>query len=168
MSNRFSLYEVESFLEEALAAADEVIDHETGLIPDDWAKFLEDIQIERDEKCLAVARYCKTLAGESEMVRYEEKALARRRHILEGKHDRLKAYLSLAVKQGEKMFDANTVISWRKAPPSVEITDAALVPDDLCKIVREPSKVAIKEALAAGQIVAGAKMAEQKMLIAIK
>jgi hypothetical protein len=164
----FTLYEVENFLADAIAAADEFIDHETGLIPNDWAKFLEDIQIERDVKCLAVARYCKTLDGESEMVRNEEKALARRRHILEGKYDRLKGYLALAVKQGEKLSDANTVISWRKAPPSVEITDAALVPDDLCKIVREPSKAAIKEAIAAGQIVAGAKMAEQKMLIAIK
>ncbi len=47
--------------------------------------------------------------------------------------------------------------SIRATPPKVEIDDEAALPDALCKTVRSPDRVAIKEALANGHV-AGARM----------
>lgn len=47
---------------------------------------------------------------------------------------------------------ADFTASIRAVPGKVEIDDEALLPDDLCRIVRQPDKAKIKEALAAGTI----------------
>jgi hypothetical protein len=56
-----------------------------------------------------------------------------------------------------KLEQADFTASIRAVPPRVEIDDETLLPDDLCKMVRQPDKAAIKEALAKGHV-AGARM----------
>jgi hypothetical protein len=57
--------------------------------------------------------------------------------------------------------------SIRAVPPRVEVDDDASLPDSLCKIVREPNKVAIKEALANGTV-AGARMTNGSETLALR
>jgi hypothetical protein len=146
---KFHLYEISTFLQDAIDAADSVIDHETGIIPDDWAKFLDDVQGERDKKLLDCGRYEKSLIAEADAIRAEEKNLAARRHILENKAERFKTYMALALKPGEKLSDANTVLTWRKST-RLEIVDEAKVPEQFWKIERSIIKSELKDALKTG------------------
>ena len=56
-----------------------------------------------------------------------------------------------------KLEQADFTASIRAVPPRVEIDDETMLPDSLCKMVRQPDKAAIKEALAKGHV-AGARM----------
>ena len=65
----FKLYEIDHMLAEAIAAAAEKIDPETGELPEDWYNFLDAVQYDRDRKCLDVARYIKSLDAEAEAIK---------------------------------------------------------------------------------------------------
>lgn len=143
---KFHLYEISTFLQDAIDAADSVIDHETGIIPDDWAKFLDDVQGERDKKLLDCGRYEKALLAEADAIRAEEKNLTARRHVLENKAERFKAYMATALNPGEKLSDANTVLSWRKST-RLEIVDETKVPEQFWKVERSIMKTELKDAI---------------------
>lgn len=67
---------------------------------------------------------------------------------------------ALAVMQAielRKIEQPDFSASIRAVPPKVEIIDEAELPDALCKVVRSPDKVAIKDALAKGPV-AGAQL----------
>jgi hypothetical protein len=57
-----------------------------------------------------------------------------------------------------KLKFPEATISISRRGPAVQIIDESLIPDTLCKIKREVSKTAIKEALAAGFSVPGATL----------
>lgn len=57
--SKWKLYEVDQFLRDAYDAAP--VNEETGEIPEDWSKFIDEIQMDRDKKCLAVAALIREL-----------------------------------------------------------------------------------------------------------
>jgi antirestriction protein ArdC len=151
------LYEIAEMLEEAIAAAEAAIDTETGEIPEDWAKFLDDIQMERDEKCLNVARYIKSCSAEADAIAAEVKRLNSRKKAAENKAKRMKEYLKLTIASGEKLSDGAVKISWRKSTATIVYMPEALA-DKYCKIERTPKLTEIKAAIEAGLI--GSDIAE--------
>lgn len=163
----FKLYEISQLLQESIDAADEFIDHETGVIPDDWAKFLDDVQMERDEKCLSVAKYCILLDAESSAIKNEEKKLSSRRRLLNNKYDRIKKYLSTVVKEGEKISDQCVQISWRKSTSTI-IDAPDKIPDEYCKIERMPILKDIASAIQSGVELSGIAHIETHQNIQIK
>ena len=144
----FRLWEIDQMLRDAVGAAEGTIG-EDGVIPDDWAAFLDDVQMERDKKCLAVAAVHKELSAEAEAVAAEAKALIARSRSAQAKADRLKSYLGRYMQPGERLQDTRCLISWRKSK-SVVIDDESGLPESCFRVVREISKTEIKAALESG------------------
>lgn len=163
--SKFSLYEVNDLLRQAIEQVDSLASADEGVIPDDWAKFLDDVQMERDTKALDVARYIKSLEVEAEAVGIEIDRLSARHSGLKKHASRLREYVTSILKPGEALKDANTTLGWRRSA-SVEIVDPDAIPDVYCKIVRTPSKEMIRQALKTGEV-SGARISE-KMNLQIK
>jgi hypothetical protein len=153
--SQFKLYEISQLLRDALVAAEDKINYETGEIPDDWYEFLEAVQMERDEKCLAVAAVVREFLTEADAVKSEKQRLAKRQSVLENKAERLKQYLSMAVNIGEKLKDSRVAIGWRKSE-GVVIDDITQVPDEYCRIERRAMATEIKDAIKTGKEIIGA------------
>jgi hypothetical protein len=58
--------------------------------------------------------------------------------------------------------------SIRKGTPKVIITDETLLPDDLCRVTREPDKAKIKENLTNGSPVKGAELSNAEPSLSIR
>ena len=155
MSN-FKLYEIDSMLREALDAAMETVNPETGELPEGWSEFLETVQMERDAKALAVAAVIKEKEAEADAITVELKKLRARATAGNNAADRLRYYLRLFMTEGEKLKDARVSIGWRTTK-AIEIEVPELVPDAFCRIERIPQKTAIKAEIEAGREVPGAK-----------
>lgn len=152
----FKLYEINAMLDEAINAAFATAD-DTGVLPDDWARFLDDVQQERDQKCLDVARYIKSCEAEADAIEAEKKRLSDRSNALYNKCDRLKQYLSTAVQQGEKLSSANCIITWRKSERVEIAVPADQLPDTYkrVKTTIDADKTSIKEAIKRGETIDG-------------
>lgn len=162
--SQWKLYEIDQLLRDAYNAADAAINHDTGEVPPDWAKFLDDVQGERDEKALNVAAMIRELKAEAEAITTERKRLQAREKAAENKADALKSYLSAFVRPGEKIKDNRVSIGWSHRQ-SVVVDDPAVVPDDYCKIERTPQLTLIKDAIAnGGVVVPGARIVDNQFI----
>lgn len=155
------LWELSDMLRQAVEAAEEKVNPETGEVPEDWAEFLDTIQMERDQKCLNIAALYRELEAEAEAIREEAKRLIKRANTASNKAERLKAYLQTAVQPGEKLKNEWVSISWRKSTTCI-IENPNIVPDTFCRTIREVSKSAVKDALSKGESVAGARLEEHQ------
>jgi hypothetical protein len=162
MSN-FRLYEISEMLEQALSNVRKIAEENEGVIPDDWDKFLDEIQMERDKKVLDCARYIKSLRAEAEAIKNEKQNLGHRQSSLENEADRIEVYIAKNINIGEKVSDENTKLSWRKST-SVDIFDELKIPDSFCQIIRNPKKADIKISIQTGKIVEGARLIEKQDL----
>lgn len=163
--SEWRLYEINEILEIAIASANERIGDD-GVIPDDWAQFLDCVQMERDEKALQVARYIKSCESEAEAIKAEKQCLAARQSSLETKAERLRGYLAAHIQANEKLSDASTMISWRKSD-KVVVDDAVKLPKQFVEFVPKYDLFGIKAAIKAGNEVDGAHI-EHKNNIQIK
>jgi hypothetical protein len=152
--NDFRLWEIDGMLREAIAAAEGKIG-EDGVIPDDWAEFLDTVQMERDKKCLAVAAMYREFDAEAEAISEEAKRLVARARTCGNKADRLKQYLASVVQVGEKLKDTRVQITWRKSS-AVIIDDESKLPEACFQVVRSVSKTVVKEGLQSGAVKEGA------------
>jgi hypothetical protein len=150
-----ALYEINAMLQEAIAAAVERIDQETGEIPADWCDFLETVEMARDAKCLDIARVIKSIEAEADAVKAEKAKLGKRQSVLENTADRIRDYLRTAVKEGEKLKDANTQIGWRKSTRAI-IDNVNAIPDLYCAIERKVNVANVNKVLMDGEKVPGA------------
>jgi len=155
-----SLYKINEEIEKAIEMS---VDKETGEIKD--FAILESLEMQRTEKALNIAKYIKTLLAESEAIKRVEQGLRDRRQAMENKAERIKGYLSSCV-QGEKIQDAEIVISWRKSQ-SVNITETAEIPEQFKRIEIKPDKAGLKQALKDGIVFEGITL-EEKESIQIK
>ena len=155
-----TLYTVKKENDDLLRLVEDVAEGNDGVIPDDLYDSLGAIEDEWRDKVTNCARAYKNMVAEAEAIRNEERTLAARRHGLENRAEWLKNYIGTNVTAGEAFSAPSVDIKWRKSE-AVEILNADAVPDDYCKIVREPAKSAIKTALKAGGTVAGATLVER-------
>lgn len=149
-----NLYEINS----ALMAC---VDDETGEILDSEA-FTQLLKA-KDEKIENCALWIKDINGDIEKVSKEIERLNSIKSTLTNKARNIKEYISAAL--GGEKYKTERISIYYTHPESVEIMDADAIPDAFCKIVKEPSKTAIKEALKAGKTVPGAALTKGTSMV---
>lgn len=150
-----TLYEIDQ-------AIMDCIDSETGDIID--AELLDSLQMERTEKIENVACWIKELKAEAEALKSEKMAFAERQRVAENKAESLKNWLAYVL-NGEKFKTTRASVSFR-ATDKVEITDIMQLDESFLRYKEpEADKTAIKEAIKAGQEVAGATLVSSTSVI---
>ena len=134
----------------------------------DYEQF-EALNMERDRKIENVGCWVKNLDAEAAAMREEEKTLAERRHRLESKAERLRAYLDHAL-DGAKFESPRVAISYRKSK-AVEIQDEAVFKawamdyaPALLKVTYTIDKTGVKNYIAGGAECPCAVIAERKSM----
>lgn len=134
------------------------VDAETGEIIDSAA--LDALLMQREEKLESVALWIKNLQSDAVAYKAEKEAFAAREKAALNKADSLKNYLTYAL-QGQKFSTTRCAVSFRKSE-AVEILDEASIPQNYVveTVSTKPDKKTIKEAIKAGQEVAGCRLVE--------
>jgi hypothetical protein len=143
--------EIERFMAEA-------IDYETGEIDEGAAADLDALEMERDEKALAIARYQIGVLAEAEMVKKQRDRLDARAKVLTNQAGWLKGRLAAALPVGTKLHDDVVKIGWRKSQ-AVEVLDPDALPGDCWK--EQDPKIdveGIKGRIKDGEEIPGAKL----------
>ena len=149
------LYEID----EAIMAC---IDAETGEVID--ADKLDKLTMERDAKIENVALWIKDLKAEAEALKAEKMAFAERQKVAENKIESLKKWLAYAL-DGQDYKSVRASVSFRTSE-SVEIDDIYAVDENYLRYKEpEADKTAIKNAIKAGQEVAGATLVKSTSVI---
>lgn len=138
------------------------------LDPQTFLDTLDSIKEGIDDKAENTAKLIRSLEGDIEVLKAEEKRLAERRKTYEGKVSTLKQYLQVQMEIAgiEKVKRPLVTISIRNNPPSVRIADESLIPSKYM-IQQKPviSKKSISEALKKGEFVPGAELQSTKGLV---
>lgn len=138
------------------------IDLETGEIID--TEQLDKLTMEREAKLENVACWIKELKAEAEALKAEKMAFAKRQQVAENKMESLKKYLAYAL-DGQAFKTVRASVTFRKSQ-AVEIDDIYKLDENYLRYKEpEADKTAIKEALKAGQTVAGATLVENTSVI---
>lgn len=134
------------------------VDAETGEVIDPEA--LDALMIYKDDKIEGIALWIKNLVSDAAAFKAEKEAFAARQKAAENKAESLKKYLAYAL-DGQKFSTNRCAISFRKSE-KIEISDDLLIPKEFIreKTTYEPDKTAIKEAIKAGNEVAGCRLVE--------
>ena len=149
------LFQIADAIEQLMA---EVIDRETGEITDEGLAKLDALEMERDEKALAIAQYQIGILAEAEMVKKQADRLATRAKVLTNQAGRLKQRLTDWLPVGTKLRDDVVQIGWRKST-AVDVVDEMALPED-CWKVRDPliDVEGIKGRIKDGEEIPGAKL----------
>lgn len=140
----------------------ECVDLETGEIID--TEQLDKLTMEREVKLENVACWIKELKAEAEALKAEKMAFAKRQQVAENKMESLKKYLAYAL-DGQAFKTVRASVTFRKSQ-AVEIADIYKLDENYLRYKEpEADKTAIKEALKAGQTVAGATLVENTSVI---
>lgn len=154
-----SLYEIDRDLKAMLESIFDSAD-ENGEVEVDFSA-LEELQQKRADKLENIALYIKNLSAEALAIKNEENTLTERRKRIERKCERLERYMKDSIlANGEKGFESPRCVVKIKASEATEIVDESLIPEKyiVTKTEFKPDKKAIKEAIKAGEEVAGARI----------
>jgi hypothetical protein len=156
-----SLYEISTDFLKALDGLE--VDEDTGEIVNFDA--VESLNAQFEDKAESVACYIKNLSAFAADLKSEEDNLAARRKAAERRIDSVKKYLSSCLEAvgKDKVETAKARISFRKSV-QVQIDDEKVLPADYVTttVTTKPDKTAIKKAIQAGQVVAGASLVENR------
>ena len=152
------LYEIDKQIQNAI---DFGCDPETGEILD--GSVLDELMMEREDKIENIILLIKNITAETNAIRDEEIALAKRRKTGENRAEWLKKYVSASL-NGEKFQTPRCSASFRKTK-AVKIMNSEAIPEDYIRIKAEPNTMAIKDALKAGEEVPGAVLEDRLSLI---
>lgn len=143
----FSLYEIS---ERFIAVLDMATDPEADVPADAALDTLDALEGEFHEKAIAVAGYFQNIEAHVEAMKDAERRISMRRRQAEAASARLREYLKIKMEWTgiSKIECPSYSITLAKCPPSVEITDEALIPERFInvKIIQTPDKTAIKAA----------------------
>lgn len=117
-----------------------------------------------EEKLESYCKVLKQLQSDADMFKEEKDRIARRQKSIENSIDRLKAAMLVFMQATRQdKAKAGTFSVSVSTTKSVNIIDAAMIPEEF-KIAQDPKidKMAIKEALKNGEVVAGAEIQENK------
>lgn len=167
-----NLYQINAEIEQLENAVEDglLIDEETGELLT-FEQALDQLRMERTAKMENIALWCKNLASDVAALKAEEENLAKRRKATEAKSERLKAYLLGVMTQPDgkvlPFHGTKAVVTVRKNPPKVVISDEALLPMEfkIQKIESVADKKSIMEVLGRGIEVPGAHMEQGRSVI---
>ena len=154
-----TLYEIDKEIQALITEDGEIEDIER----------FDALAMERDKKIENVGCWVKNLDAEAAAMREEEKTLAERRHRLESKAERLKAYLDHAL-DGAKFESPRVAISYRKSK-ALEIQDEAVFKawakdyaPALLKVTYTIDKTGVKNYIAGGAECPCVEIVERKSM----
>jgi len=168
MAKLYKLTEQYKTIEEMLGREIEYISQ------DEIRETLATIKDEIEEKVSSIGKLVLELKSDIESVKAEEDRLARRRSGFTSKMEWLKSYLLV------EMLSTNTLkvkkdvisVSVQNNPPSAELINMELVPEQYVRVVpekREPDKKAIIEHFKeTGELVSGVNIITDKKFISIR
>lgn len=121
-----------------------------------------------NSKAENMAKLIRSIDGDIETLKMEEKRLAERRRALENKQKNIKMYLEMQLKAMEidKVKTPLFTVAMQKNPPSVNILDEESIPEEFKKTV-VTTTVVKKDLLAAlkeGREIEGAEIKQTKSL----
>jgi hypothetical protein len=154
-----SLYEIDRDIQAFIDGLFEMAD-ENGEVDVDM-DILEDLKEQRQTKLENIALYIKNLASEASAIKEEENALSDRRKRLERKCERLKGILVRSMTENnEKELSSARYCAKIRDSKATEIYDDTILPPEYIvgKTTYSPDKKKIKEAIEAGNEVAGARI----------
>lgn len=156
------LFEIAVQIEAVLATH---VDHETGEITDEGIAALEELEMAKKEKALAVAHYLIGEKAEAEAVKAQAERLALRAASHNRRADRLLKYLGDHLEPGEVYRDDVVQLKWRKST-AVEMHESAEVPEEFLRVktITEPDKPKIRDALKAGAKLSFAALVKRQHL----
>lgn len=160
------LYEIDDRLAACIKISDDqAVDTETGEVIDIEA--LEALEMERDAKIENIGIWIKELTATADAIKAEKNKLMEREKSARNKAESLKEFLT-AYLGGKKFETARVAIKFRNVE-SVSVPDVAALPAEYIrtKITNEADKTAIKNAIKAGEVIAGAELVK-KQSISIK
>lgn len=152
------LYELSQSYNQLLEMAEE-LDQETFL------DTLESIQEEMDVKIENTAKLIRSLQGDIEAIKVEEKRLADRRKAMENKIESIKSYLQneMEVAGIDKVKRPTFTISVVNNPPCVQIEDESVIPSNyLVPVPDKIDKKAILTALKNGEYIEGCTLSQSR------
>lgn len=133
------LYEIK----EAYLTLDKFID-DNELSREDFKQALDEIEGSLEEKIEGYIKYMKNLEGESAIFKAEEKRVKARKQALENQIERLKSAIDETLK-AVGIKDMKTPLfslKYQKNPPSVEVLDEELIPENY----KLPQKIELDKA----------------------
>lgn len=140
---------------------------EDGQIPEECMVVAAGINTTLAEKVENCCKARTEIAGVLEAFKAEEKRIASRRKALEARVEWWEEYIRDSLElAGRTVADPALVagtfrVKLAKCPPKLEIFDPELVPSDYDKLpAREISTTAVKDAIAAGVLVPGARIVQ--------
>lgn len=161
MSNTTPLWEIDVKIAGLL---DQLVD-EDGVINEEAAAQLEEMEEARPVKIEACLLYVKNMRAMAEQIRKEEQALADRRRQYEAAADRTEEYVGRHL-NGERFETPKVLATWRRST-AVEVDDGA---EDKWSFEQSSrflsyswkvDKKAVKKALADGEEIPGARIVER-------
>ena len=163
MSNLYNLSAEVAALKEKLEASD--LDEQT------IADTLEAESFDFEEKCKAVAYVIKEFAAKEELLTGAIDEMVFRKNVIKNKVNSLQSYLLDCMKLAgvAKVPGVEFDISVRKNPPSVEVYESGLIPEQYWK-VPEPApatvnKKLVMEALKEGREIPGARISQTERVV---
>jgi hypothetical protein len=130
---------------------------------------LEAITDAIDAKAEGIAKIIRTMDAEAEAIKAEEQRLAQRRKAVENRRNGLKEYLEtqLTLSGIDKVKTATFTVALQNNPPSVNVLDDTLIPQDYKTHVPEAwnvNKKAILDAIKMGIEIPGAEVFQGRSL----
>ncbi|MCF6464174.1 siphovirus Gp157 family protein [Clostridium sp. Cult1] len=157
----FKLYELAEMYRNI---QDLINDDETGT--ETLENALNQIEGDINSKAENMAKLIRSIDGDIETLKAEEKRLANRRKTLENKQKNIKNYLEMQLKtmKIDKVKTPLFTVAIQNNAPSVKIIDENAIPEDFFKYTKSIVKKDILEALKNGEEVPGAELKQTKSL----
>ena len=160
-----SMIEIQGKIRQLFADAEEMGADLTPEMAADMEAVLDELAGQEAEKVDGFAFVLREMNARTEFLKDEEKRIRGRRQAAESGIERMRGrYLAIMRANGLAKIKGNTSTISVGRRQSVLVEDEAAVPDDFATYKREVSKTAIKEALAAGREVPGARIVETSYL----
>ena len=150
------------------------LQEDTELEEEEFAKKLGEIQGRFEDKAENIGKLYLSLQADVNALKSEEERLESRRQTIERKSEWLKRYLlqELIVANIDKVKRDVLTISVRVNPPSVNVVDEEVIPQEFRRVIPEtwqPDKKQIIEHFKnTGEIIAGVEMITDKKRVEIK
>lgn len=129
---------------------------------------LSQVEDNLETKAENMAKLIKGIDGDINTLKEEENRLAKKRRALENKQKNIKEYLEMQLKVMEidKVKTPLFTVALQKNPPSVNIIDEDLIPEQFKKTVTTTSVVKkdLLDALKNGEVIEGAEIKQGRSL----
>ena len=160
-----TLYEINQEITDIVESIYSHAEENEGEIPDSLAEQLDRLESDRSVKIENIVLFIKNIRAESDAIKSEEKKLSDRRKSNDNKADSLEEYIKFCL-SGEVFKTAKCAVSYRKSE-SVEVDSVDDLPANFVrtKTVVEADKVAIKNAIKAGEEISGAHLVSKNSIV---